>query len=200
MSYTTFELAFWHPFGPHGRETPKQIIERKRSEIAANGWTLWSFQHRRMLYDWHREISGAGPDAVFVFCSEGRGAVDPARDGVPATNCQSYRFVPEKGAEWRPTPKGIKIPHPFRPGKTLASAFVVQGIIHPAETFVGPAVEWFSLREGPWRQTRVPTRGEYLIRPGGTIAMRSFSAVLELGSPYLAVVASADPSTFKKKA
>ena len=41
-------LAEWrHPFGPHGRETPEQILDPKRSEIAANGWTLWPFQYRR---------------------------------------------------------------------------------------------------------------------------------------------------------
>ena len=57
MSYLDFEIGFWHPFGPHGRETPTHILERKRREIEANGYTLWSFQYRTMLLDWHRELA-----------------------------------------------------------------------------------------------------------------------------------------------
>jgi hypothetical protein len=190
MNYTNFEIAFWHPFGPHGQETPKEIIRRKYAEIAANGWTLWSFQHRRMLNDWHHELLAAERNAVFVFCSEGRGALDPAREGTlsKATECQSYRFITGKDTDLQPMPRGVRVPHPFRPGKKLASAFVVRQIIFPIEPFQLPAVEWFSRKKGPWRQEKVPTRGEYLIRPGGTIAMRSVSAVLELKPPYLAVV------------
>src|SRR5271169_1802413 len=187
-SYSEFSIAFWHPFGPHGRETPQEIIARKRAEVEVNGWTLWSFQYRSMLADWQRELSTAGQNGVFAFCSEGRGAVDPDREGTAsrAADCQSYRFIGE--ADWRATPTGVRVPHPFRPRKTLASAFVVQRIIYPVEPFQRPAVEWFSPTKGPWCQTKVPTRGEYLSRPGGAFAMRSVSAVLELKPPYLAIV------------
>ncbi len=190
MSYATFDIAFWHPFGPHGRETQKEIIARKRAEIETNGWTLWSFQHRPMLNDWHQELSVAERSAVFVFCSEGRGAVDPARDGTlnSPIDCRRYRFVGMEDTEWRPMPSGVRVPHPFRPGKSLASAFVVQRVIYPVESFQAPAVEWFSPNKGPWCQERVPTRGEYLIRPGGTVPMRRVNAVLELKPPYLAIV------------
>jgi hypothetical protein len=51
-------------------------------------------------------------------------------------------------------------------------------------------VEWFSLKKGPWRRERVPTRGEYLIRAGGVERMRPYRAVLVLQAPYLAVVRS----------
>lgn len=192
MDYEQFDIAFWHPFGPHGRETPKDIIERKRAEIAANGWTLWSFQHRLMLDDWHRELASAEQSSVFVFCSEGRGAVDPARDGTPnrPIDCQNYHFVGIQDAEVRPIPSAIRVPHPFRPGKDLASAFVVHRVIYPIEPFDRPAVEWFSPKRGPWCQTALPTRGEYLVRRGGTIPMRSVSAVLELKPPYLAIVSA----------
>jgi hypothetical protein len=190
MRYAKFEVAFWHPFGSHGGEEPKEIIARKRSEIEANGWTLWSYQYRPMLDDWHRELSAAERKAVFVFCSQGRGATDPAWDGTlkRPIDCQSYRFIGEEGTKWRPVPRAVRVPHPFRPGKKLASAFVVQRVIHPVESFQGPPVEWFSRNKGPWCQVRIPTRGEYLIRPGGTIAMRNVSAILELKPPYLAVV------------
>ena len=188
MTYAEFQIGFWHPFGPHGKETPEHIIERKRWEIEANGWTLWSFQYRPMLDAWHRELSSADPHAVLVFCSEGRGAVDPAHEGdrVRPIDCRSYRFVGR--AEWRPIPEGVRVPHPFRSGKKLASAFVVQRIIHPVEPFELPAVEWFSPSKGPWCQGKVPTRGEFLIRPGGTTPMRSVRAVLGLKVPFLAFV------------
>jgi hypothetical protein len=35
VNYAEFDIGFWHPFGPHGGETPEDIIERKRAEIAA---------------------------------------------------------------------------------------------------------------------------------------------------------------------
>jgi len=182
VSYTEFEFAFWHPFGPHAGETREEIIARKQKEIKVNGWTLWSFQHRLMLEDWHRELSVAERNEVFVFCSEGRGASEPA--GTPL-ECKSYRFVGE--TEWRSMPKGVSAPHNFRPGKTEASAFVVRRVICPVEPFQRIAVEWLK-KEGPcpWCQSKIPTYGEYLIRPGGTIAMRKVSAVLELKPPYLA--------------
>ncbi|MBI4459472.1 MAG: hypothetical protein HY648_05385 [Acidobacteria bacterium] len=192
MNYEKFEIAFWHPFGPAARETPEEIIKRKRDEIGANGYTLWSFQYRRMLVDWHRELSAAKPSAVFVFCSEGHGAVDPAREGTLSRpmECQSYRFIGEEHTEWRPMPGKVRVPHPFRPGKKLASAFVVQRVIYPVQPFERPAVKWFS-KEGRWCETMrigVPTRGEYLIRRGGTFPMRSVRLVLELKPPYLAEV------------
>lgn len=39
-------MGFWHPFGPHGRETTQEILKRKQKEIDNSGWTLWSFQSR----------------------------------------------------------------------------------------------------------------------------------------------------------
>jgi hypothetical protein len=190
MNYTNFEIAFWHPFGPHAGETKEQIIKRKRREIEKNGWTLWSFQFRPMLRDWHNEILAAERNKVFAFCSEGRGSVDPA--GKP-TECRSYKFVGEKDNEWRPMPNGVRVPHPFRPGKKLASAFVVKAVIRPVEPIQRSAVEWFSLKKGPWCQSRVPSRGVYLIRPGGMVAMRKVYAVLELKPPYLAVLSADVP-------
>jgi len=117
-----------------------EIIERKRAEILANGWTLWSFTYRPMLADWHRELQNATGDGVFAFCSEGKGAVDPVREGSlsRAIDCQRYRFV-DGGEEWLPMPSGVRVPHPFQPGrKKLASAFVVQRIIYPGRTISAP--------------------------------------------------------------
>ncbi len=183
MSYSQFQIGFWHPFGPHGRESVEEILERKSREIRENGWTLWSFQKRCVLDDWRREIIAAGPDAVYVFCSEGVGAADPPNEPAP---CRSYRLIGD--LTWQPTPKAISVPHPFRHGSTEASAFVVHRVVYPVDSFELPTVEWFSLKGGPWRREKVPTRGEYLIRAGGGERMRRWCAVLILQDPYLAVV------------
>lgn len=201
VSYANFEFAFWHPFGPHGGESPEQIIKRKRREIEKNEkgrWTLWSFQYRRSqtLDEWFRKLPSCGErnderNKVFVFCSDSRAAKDPAGDGNQATppSCKRYRFA--GGTKWQRMPPQVKVPHPFRPGeKRVASAFVVQRVECLDEPLLLPVgVKWRRLKDGLWHHNkRVPTRGEYLIRRGGTIPMRRIRAVLELKWPYLAVV------------
>lgn len=196
MNLTDFRIGFWHPFGPHSSESANDIIERKAREIAANGWTLWSFQYRRMLDDWRGHLIQEAPNLVFVFCSAG-GGKDPADRGgdAQAVDCRSYRLVGE--AEWCAMPSQIRVPHTFPFGKGQASAFVVRRIFHPVDPFEWPAVEWLT-RGGEWRQgfqqrqrwsPGIPSRGEYLIRRGGTSPMRRVGAILELKPPsYLAVV------------
>jgi len=191
LGWENFELGFWHPFGSHGRESPEEIINRKRSETEKNGWTLWSFQYRRpeSLNEWYRELSLAKPRGpVVVFCSMGNSAVDPDRPGALTTtaDCREYRFVGHDDAYWRPVPPLIRVPHPFGPKKDVASAFVVRCVHHPVKLIQRPFVEWFS--QGEWHEGAIPTRPEYLIRRGGKIAMRNIRAVLELQPPYLAVV------------
>jgi len=186
MSHSDFQFAIWHPFGPHGRESAEQIIQRKRREIQANGWTLWSFQNRRaeVLEEWSRILSAVkGP---VVFCSNSPGALDPSDTGTPAegTHCRSYRLACTEA--WLPLPEALKVPHPFKGEKKYASAFVVRQIVHPVEPFPSPTVQWFS--KGEWLDTSVPTRGEYLIRRGGSARMRPVRAVLELQPPFLATV------------
>jgi hypothetical protein len=192
MDYAEFLMGFWHPFGPHGKEAPDQILDRKQREIEANGWTLWSFQYRLPLTldAWRRELLAPDCPAVFVYCSRSRAAVDPASSGrsVETISCRSYRLIGQD--QWQPLPDRVMVTHPFRKGRTQASAFVVQQIIHPVAPFVMRPVEWFS--RGKWRKDRVPTRGEYLIRRGGNNPLRSVCAVLELKAPYLAVVRAED--------
>jgi len=189
LNWEDFELGFWHPFGSHGRESPEDIINRKRCETDKNGWTLWSFQYRRpeALDEWYRELSVAKPRGpVVVFCSMGHSATDPDRPGTltRTADCMQYRFIGD--GNWRAVPRIIRVPHPFGPGKTVASAFVVRRVHHPIKRFQPPFVEWFS--RASWHESAIPTRPEYLIRRGGKIAMRNIRAVLELQPPYLAVV------------
>jgi hypothetical protein len=191
LNWEDFELGFWHPFGSHGRESPEDIISRKRSETEKNGWTLWSFQYRRpeSLDEWYRQLSFAKTRRpVVVFCSMGASAVDPDRPGAltRTADCREYRFIGHDDGSWRPVPPLIRVPHPFGPRNTVASAFVVRRVHHPIKLFQPPLVEWFSQKK--WHENAIPTRPEYLIRRGGKIAMRNIRAVLELEPPYLAVV------------
>ncbi|HVT15275.1 MAG TPA: hypothetical protein VHQ90_03705 [Thermoanaerobaculia bacterium] len=190
-----FAVGIWHPFGPHGGESVEDIIKRKSREIEVNGWTLWSFQHRRSetLELWYRELAFSRVTHPMVFCSDSKGAVDPADiicSSVRVTNCRSFRFI-GTGAAWQPLPSGVNVPHPFRGEKKRATAFMIQRIVYPAAQLALPAIEWLS--KGQWRQDRLPGRGEYLIRPGGTLPMRPVRALLELRSPYLAVVSTEEP-------
>jgi hypothetical protein len=190
MNFQDFSLAFWHPFGPHGRETREQIIDRKQREIQANGgWTLWSFQRRRpeMLEMWRCKLSAGKPGKVFVFCSDSPNAKDPAQNGkqVKPVNCQWYQHVGQDN--WDPIPELIQVRHPFNSGPRLATAFVVRQICHPVVLPELPKIEWLD-RYGNWRQERLPSRGEYLIRLGGSYHMRRVFAVIELTEPYIVVV------------
>jgi len=181
MNYDEFEIGFWHPFGPFGKRTIQQIVEWKRDEAETNGWTLWTFQHRReRTFDVWRERLPSAPRRVLVFCSNSPRAKDPGA----RVDCSYYRFA--GSAEWRPVPEGIRVTCPCV-GKKLASAFVVQRVIFPAERFERP-VNWLSVTKNVVCEGPVPTRGEYLIRPGGTCRMRRVWAVLELKFPYLAEV------------
>ena len=88
----------------------------------------------------------------------------------------------------------MSIPHPFRrptrrvKAQSTASAFVVQQVIDvPLGEQIDTPVEWVH-RSGVWRCEKIPTRGEYLIRPGSGVALRPYRAVLVLREPYLAVV------------
>jgi hypothetical protein len=188
MDYESFEFGFWHPFGPHAQEAPERIIERKRREIAGNGWTLWSFQHRApgCLDAWARLLSNARSAPPLVFCSLSPGAVDPAHMDTPRKDLLAQRFRFAGDDSWLPLPAMVSVPHPFHGRRSEASAFVVERIIHPVVFFEPPEVEWFS--QGTWRSDRVPTRGEYLLRPGGSVPLRPVRAILVLREPFLAVV------------
>ena len=136
MNFGDFKIGFWHPFGPHAEETPEQIIRRKSDEIASNGWTLWSFQHRKTLASWCSTIRESGADKVFVFCSHSAATRNPSSKAIP---CTRYRFA--DSSIWQPFPNGVKIPHPFGPGKKTAAAFVVQNLIYPMSVSSYPNIE-----------------------------------------------------------
>jgi hypothetical protein len=196
----SFTLALWHTFGDHAGEPAANILARKGGEIARNGWTLWSFRKMKMLDEWVRHLVSVEQPRVLVFCSA-RGGSDPLRLGGKKSrekkkyDCQNYRLIGER--TWQPVPGGVRVPHTFYVDdkEKVASAFVVRRIVYPVAGFRGSSIsiEWLR-SDGRWDsgpdpcEHGLPTKGEFLIRPGGKGKMREVGAILELKSPYLAEV------------
>ncbi len=173
-------VGIWHPFGTHAGETRYAIVSRKMREIHDNGWTLWSFQFRNLA-----ALMLERP--TFVLCSDSPGASDPRSEPVPAAE---YRAV---GSEtWVPLPPAISVPHPFH--TPVASAFVVDGIerLTDQPQF---GISWLRTKDMMWRDERLPTRGEYVIRTDGTLRPRRAFAILRLREPWLVHIRAATRAT-----
>lgn len=183
LSKPVFKIGFWHPFGVHGKEKPDDIIKRKNNEIRKNGWTLWSFQSRKKetIECWINEIKKHS-NRIFVFCSDSKGARDPIGDKF---NVKQFKW--SMSDKWLDLPPTIKIPHPFGK-KTLACSFKVKAIYDPKIIKIPKGIRWFCMRDKKWREDKLPTRGEYLIKTGGNCRLRKICRVLELEPPYLAVI------------
>jgi hypothetical protein len=98
-------------------------------------------------------------------------------------------MVRHRTPDWRAMPdhKAMFVTNPFnRSG--LATAFVVRRIEIVAPGVPPVDISWYSKQAGSWQDKPLPTRGEYLIQRGGASRLRSVAAVLELQSPYLAVI------------
>jgi len=181
MNWSDFSIGFWHPFGSHASEHRDSILTRKAREIQDNGWTLWSFQHRKTLDLWRNLIQTHNPSRVYVLCSDSPGALDP-RSQVGF--CRSFRLP---GKEWDMIPQSISVPHPFG-SNVYASAFRVKNIMKSSSMHDPPSftIEWYSTQDANWRRDMLPTRGEYLIRRGSGGKIRRVYAILELECPYIA--------------
>jgi len=175
------EIGFWHPFGPHGGETAEQIIKRKKEEIEKNGWTLWSFQNRKNTHNiWLKNIIENNPINILAFCSAGKGSQEPKGE------TKEYRHYKPAGEDsLKEIPSDILVLHPSN--KMEGSAFIVKNIIFPAGRSNKTNIEWLQIN-GQWRNDRIPTRGEYLIKIGQGQPMGNYRAILELQYPYIAEV------------
>jgi hypothetical protein len=155
----------------------------KSREAQMNGWTLWSFRHRRSLNQWFALIRSAEPNSVYVLCSYSPHATDPKGK---VSYCKKYQLV--DSTEWRDVPSTVSVPHPIGKGQ-YSSAFLVKRVLPLAQPEIPPVyVQWYSTGQNAWRGDSLPTRGEYLIRRNGGVALRPIRAVLELAYPYLALL------------
>src|SRR5262245_44339996 len=117
-----YAFGFWHPFGAHAGEAREDIVDRKATEIGKNGWTLWSFQHRKTL-DKLREVLVDSNGAI-ALCSDSPSAADPKSS--PRKACC---FRSAANSKFEPIPDLISVPHPAANRDGLGSAFVVEEIV-----------------------------------------------------------------------
>ncbi len=174
-------MAFWHCFGIHAGELPEDILKRKQREIGlTGGWTLWSFQRRtwQAIESWRSQIRSRMPTSVLVLCSRSPNAIDP--QGAPI---RAEGFKHRECEDWKPIPDTINIPHPFG-DKTCASAFCVSRILSPSEVDIPSNFRWLRMT-GNWSDEPIPTRGEYLLKPGEGVPLRPIHAILKLQEPYV---------------
>jgi hypothetical protein len=180
-----FTVGFWHPFGPSTGRSTREVLDWKADEVARHGWTFWSFVYSPTAELWVNQLQQrAGP--VYVLCSNSPGARDPDlhRGTRFATHYQNigsniWHAMPERDL--------MNVTNPFK-RQGLALAFRVVRVIQMEAAMPPFAVEWYSKGQQCWRSDRLPTRGEYLIRRGGSITPRSVCAVLEVAPPYMAVL------------
>jgi hypothetical protein len=208
-------VAFWHCFGPYGKETRAEILDRKREEIARNKWTLWSFSHRpdTTLVLWLSQIKSIGAKRVFVLCSASKNAKNRVNGKKELLNARKYRNPLEQ--KWNSIPAEIKVPHFFGSGSSTGSAFKVKDILLPpadAATDGGfkwlepelptwrprPAVkfQWLSVKhkDGKWKKHKKPSQlREYLVKEGKGVTLQSIHAILELQYPYVVQICKMKP-------
>lgn len=156
-------LCFWHPVGPHGGETLDQIKGRKLTDVAAYGFTLWSFAPATAsrVYAWRAELKKAALATSSVLCC-GASTEDPSR------STGSVRWLTEFSEDlfvWKPLPHPRMTSYHRAPTKAgfAASAFYVTAIEVPQIRVERPE-KWFRVHPQEWETGVVPTRGEYLVR------------------------------------
>src|SRR5207302_406958 len=74
------DLGFWHPVGPHGRESLAEICARKVRNTGEHGFTLWSFAAARpeRVFAWRDELLRHGITSCEAVCC-GDASEDPSR-------------------------------------------------------------------------------------------------------------------------
>jgi hypothetical protein len=183
--WKAFTIGFWHPFGPYTGRSTREVLDWKAEEVDRHGWTFWSFVYSPTADLWLNQLQHCR-ESVYVLCSNSPGARDPDlhRGTRFATRYQDFgssvwHTMPDQGQ--------MNVTNPFK-RQGCALAFRVVRVISMEPAVPPFAVEWYSKRQQCWRSGPLPTRGEYLIRRGGSTALRSVRAVLELAPPYLAIL------------
>ncbi len=187
MILDNFKIGFWHPAGAYGGLSFEEIVKWKHDEAERYGWTLWSFAHTPLADQWFVHVNKeSGP--VHVLCSVGPRAKDPHPSKPPLATY--FRFHGE-GEHWgkMPDEKEMHVTNPFKK-KELATAFVVMSVHQLDGTAPDFGVSWYS--KGDWREDRLPSMGQYLVRRGGKAKLRRVHALLELKPPYLATITNSE--------
>jgi hypothetical protein len=178
-------LCFWHPVGPHAGESLEGIVLRKQREIAAHGYTLWSFTPATVerVEAWRHELRGRGLTICAVICC-GDATVDP-HDGMAAVHWMSESS--DDARTWAPIPTDVTSYH-RAPGRNgiVASGFTVTAVDAPAGMRVARPTRWLRANERRWEDTPVPTRGEYLVaEPARSSNGRTVRLMLRVRDPFV---------------
>jgi hypothetical protein len=162
FDWRRFSGGFWHPFGRYTGLSEAQILKWKRDETEGYGWTFWSFVYSPNAHVWLNLLGEvAGP--VFVLCSQSQSRSidpDPHRGTLRATS-----FQLPGSAQWEKMPKRdlMKVTNPLK-RKGLALAFRVCRVIEVNPVVPDLEIQWYSKLKQQWQSTRLPPRGEFLIR------------------------------------
>ena len=157
-----YEIAFFHPIGAHVGESLAEISTPKQAEIRQHGHTFWSFAPATLdrVNLWREELQLAEAHTCPVVCF-GSMTKDPQRNKADEYWATAWSADQQL---WQPLPERVTNYHrPIRNG-ILASAFVVKDIAVPTDLFIRRPSLWLAMNPQEWRQTSVPTRGEYLVR------------------------------------
>lgn len=117
---------------------------------------------------------------VYALCSHSPSARDPDTNKGTLLASQ-YRYLQDQSWHAMPDPEVMKVTNPFK-RRGLALAFKVSRVIEVVPVIPPFNVEWYSRGDCGWHSDSVPTRGEFLVRRGGTIPTRRVCAVLELAA------------------
>jgi hypothetical protein len=164
-----------------------EILTRKRREITAYGFTLWSFAPARAerVLAWRAELARSGQDRCAAVCC-GASTADPYTGEAPVVWATEYS---EDLVSWRPLPsKRMTSYHrPATKDGLVASAFFTSWIDTPARARVERPREWFRAADGEWElEATVPTRGQYLVRrPALADRGSEVRVLLTVDSPFV---------------
>jgi hypothetical protein len=57
-------------------------------------------------------------------------------------------------------------------------------VLKVGEVSIPERWQWFCVNQKQWRLDSIPTRGEYLLKPGDGTSLRARAAVLQLEAPF----------------
>jgi hypothetical protein len=181
-------LAIHHPVGPHAGESLAQIIARKKLDIAAYGFTLWSFSSARKerIDTWRTQLKSNNQSNCVVLCS-GETSKDPLTNNNNINWLTEYSYDQQN---WQKLPNTKMVSYHRKANKNgiVASAFIVEDIIVPDNVKFERINSWYSNKDQKWVNSPLPTRGEYLIEMPELYMLKkgkSVKLLLKLKYPFM---------------
>lgn len=173
---------FWHSVGSHAGESLNKILQRKQMEIEKYGYTLWSLANinKNRLNTWKNIIANNIPQVLCVGKATkdpytGEGEIFWAREFSSDLNC--WTKIPNDISSYHRRPKDIT--------KPMASVFIVNNISLHINSNTSREANWFSISDGMWKYSNIPTRGLFLVKGIKNAGSMPIHAILHLKEPYI---------------